>query len=193
MSRLLWPTELRVHFYFLEMVAVEGFEPPTSRVWTVRSSQLSYTASLSLVSYIQKWWILTGSNRRPPACKTGALPAELRTHKNIWSLVPKAGIEPARYCYHRILSPARLPIPPLRQFKDGVSGTIRTSDPLIKSQLLYLLSYGDNMVPTAGIEPATYWLQVNCSTNWAKSANGGEQRARTADPLLVRQMLSQLS
>ena len=26
--------------------------------------------------------------------------------------VPRAGIEPARYCYHRILSPARLPIPP---------------------------------------------------------------------------------
>ena len=23
--------------------------------------------------------------------------------------MPKAGIEPARYCYHRILSPARLP------------------------------------------------------------------------------------
>jgi hypothetical protein len=29
--------------------------------------------------------------------------------------VPKAGLEPARYCYHRILSPARLPIPPLRR------------------------------------------------------------------------------
>jgi hypothetical protein len=26
--------------------------------------------------------------------------------------VPEAGIEPARYCYHWILSPARLPIPP---------------------------------------------------------------------------------
>ena len=29
--------------------------------------------------------------------------------------VPRAGIEPARYCYHRILSPARLPIPPAGQ------------------------------------------------------------------------------
>ena len=28
-------------------------------------------------------------------------------------LLPKAGIEPARYCYRRILSPVRLPIPPL--------------------------------------------------------------------------------
>ncbi len=29
-------------------------------------------------------------------------------------LVPKAGLEPARCRHHRILSPARLPIPPLR-------------------------------------------------------------------------------
>jgi hypothetical protein len=26
--------------------------------------------------------------------------------------VPGKGIEPPRYCYHRILSPARLPVPP---------------------------------------------------------------------------------
>ena len=26
------------------------------------------------------------------------------------------------------------------------------------------------MVPTIGIEPTTYWLQINCSANWAKSA-----------------------
>ncbi len=26
------------------------------------------------------------------------------------------------------------------------------------------------MVPIAGIEPATYWLQVSCSTYWAKLA-----------------------
>ena len=26
----------------------------------------------------RKWWSLTGSNRRPPECKSGALPAELR-------------------------------------------------------------------------------------------------------------------
>ena len=28
----------------------------------------------------EKWWSLTGSNRRHPACKAGALPAELRPH-----------------------------------------------------------------------------------------------------------------
>ena len=26
------------------------------------------------------------------------------------------------------------------------------------------------MVPTIGLEPTTYWLQISCSTNWAKSA-----------------------
>ena len=29
--------------------------------------------------------------------------------------VPEAGIEPARPCEHRILNPARLPVPPLGQ------------------------------------------------------------------------------
>ena len=29
-------------------------------------------------------------------------------------MVPKTGVEPVRYRYHRILSPARLPIPSLR-------------------------------------------------------------------------------
>ena len=26
------------------------------------------------------WWSWTGSNRRPPACKAGALPIELQPH-----------------------------------------------------------------------------------------------------------------
>lgn len=30
-------------------------------------------------------------------------------------LIPAAGVEPARPCGHWILSPARLPVPPLRQ------------------------------------------------------------------------------
>ena len=31
-------------------------------------------------------------------------------------IVQEAGLEPARYCYHRHLKPARLPIPPLLHF-----------------------------------------------------------------------------
>lgn len=58
----------------LIMVAGARFELATFRVWTERSNQLSYPA-------VKKWWTLSGSNRRPPACKAGALPAELRAHK----------------------------------------------------------------------------------------------------------------
>ena len=31
-------------FYNKSLVAEEGFEPPTSRIWVVRSNQLSYSA-----------------------------------------------------------------------------------------------------------------------------------------------------
>ena len=30
-----------------------------------------------------RWWSISGSNRRPPACKAGALPAELRPHSGV--------------------------------------------------------------------------------------------------------------
>ena len=30
-------------------------------------------------------------------------------------MVPETGVEPVRYCYRRILSPVRLPVPPLRR------------------------------------------------------------------------------
>ena len=31
---------------------------------------------------MRQWWSLSGSNRRPPACKAGALPAELRPRQD---------------------------------------------------------------------------------------------------------------
>ena len=36
-------------------------------------------------------------------------------------IVQEAGLEPARYCYHRHLKPARLPIPPLLRTNDILS------------------------------------------------------------------------
>ena len=63
------------------LVAEEGLEPPTSRVWTVRSSQLSYSAIYCYL-LIFNWWRLGGSNPWPPAWKAGALPAELSPH--VW-------------------------------------------------------------------------------------------------------------
>ena len=51
-----------------------GIEPPTSPLSGVRSSHLSYGPRCSALH----WWSWSGSNRRPPECKSGALPAELQ-------------------------------------------------------------------------------------------------------------------
>ena len=75
------------------LVAEEGLEPPTSRVWTVRSSQLSYSAIYCYL-LIFNWWRLGGSNPWPPACKAGALPAELILHL----MVTRTGFEPVYAC-----------------------------------------------------------------------------------------------
>ena len=42
------------------------------------------------------WWSQTGSNRRPPACKAGALPAELWPHCDLGRarVVGLGGLEP---------------------------------------------------------------------------------------------------
>ena len=42
-----------------------------------------------------KWWRVPGSNRWPPACKAGALPAELTPHLGIWEVVGQNGLEPS--------------------------------------------------------------------------------------------------
>src|SRR3546814_13844335 len=42
----------------------------------------------------RRWWRMTGSNRRPPACKAGALPAELIPRSDKIVLVGQVGIEP---------------------------------------------------------------------------------------------------
>ena len=56
--------------------------------------------------------------------------------------MPATGVEPVRYRYHRILSPARLPIPPRRHTLNCVNGTYRarTCDPLLVRQMLSQLS-----------------------------------------------------
>ena len=43
------------------------------------------------VSVFRKWWRLAGSNRWPPACKAGALPAELNPHIHLLPFVEVVG------------------------------------------------------------------------------------------------------
>ena len=90
----------------------------------------------------------------------------------------------------------------------GASGRNRTNDTRIFSPLLYLLSYRGilsrksaqirkmryKMATRNGLEPST-----SSVTGWRanrlhhRARYGGNNRARTCDLLLVRQMLSQLS
>ena len=58
------------------VVGLGGLEPPASPLSGVRSNHLSYRPMCCAAS----WWSQSGSNRRPPACKAGALPAELWPH-----------------------------------------------------------------------------------------------------------------
>jgi|SRR5450432_857885 hypothetical protein len=67
---------------FFGLVGPGGIEPPTSPLSGVRSSHLSYGPRCK--NHRRKdrqryhWWSWSGSNRRPPECKSGALPAELQ-------------------------------------------------------------------------------------------------------------------
>ena len=54
------------------MVEGGGFEPPNPKGTDLQSVAFSHFATPPNV-----WWRMTGSNRRPSACKADALPAEL--------------------------------------------------------------------------------------------------------------------
>ena len=89
----------------------------------------------------------------------------------------------------------------------GASGRNRTSDTWIFSPLLYQLSYRgiEKTCKNSTFLQVTQWRpgtgsnrrplawQASVLTSWTTGPNGGNNRARTCDPLLVRQMLSQLS
>ena len=46
---------------------------------------------------------------------------------------------------------------------------IEPASSALKAEVIAIIRY-PHMVPTTGIELVTYWLQVSCSTYWAKSA-----------------------
>src|SRR5271165_4819101 len=82
------------------MVGPDGIEPSTSPLSGVRSSHLSY-GPRCLPS--QHWWSWSGSNRRPPECKSGALPTELQPLKKIIEASWTPGAGPA-HCLNSCLS-----------------------------------------------------------------------------------------
>ena len=66
------------------MVAATGFEPVTFRVWTERSSQLSYAAIIGFVYFVFlyfRWCPEPESNQRHEDFQSSALPTELSGQK----------------------------------------------------------------------------------------------------------------
>ena len=85
---------------------------------------------------------------------------------------------------------------------ESVGEKIRTPDLLIRSQTLYPAElrphiYFIRYMPETGIEPvrgvSSQDFKSCASASSATRAYNGRYRARTYDPLLVRQVLSQLS
>ena len=57
---------------------IEDRRDTNSDAWTnVGASSRARRSSRSTAPHLMAWWSQTGSNRRPPACKAGALPTEL--------------------------------------------------------------------------------------------------------------------
>ena len=87
---------------------------------------------------------------------------------------------------------------------DNGDGEIRTLDPLLARQVLSQLSYAPILMGLSGLEPPTSRLSGVRSNRLSykpifpafrlfPQAFGGDKRDRTADPLLAKQVLSQLS
>ena len=88
MSRMLWPTELRVQL--AKLVAGARLELATFRVWTGCSSQLSYPAVFTILQW-SGWQDL---NLRPLDPKSSALPSCATSRK---IMARPAGIEPTTF------------------------------------------------------------------------------------------------
>src|SRR5690606_20827560 len=88
---------------------------------------LKQTSATHVASY--GWWRMTGSNRRPPACKAGALPAELIPRvslRNDEHLVGLVGLEPttpalSRRCSNQL---SYRPKPVTRDLVSQIAGDV---------------------------------------------------------------------
>ena len=59
--------------------------------------------------------------------------------------------------------------PYLPVLQGSLSGSLKQ-----KKAVLFWITLLFWLVPAKGVEPSTFWLQVSCSTNWAKPARNGK-------------------
>jgi hypothetical protein len=171
------------------MERVKGIEP-SQPAWKAGALPLSYTRTKKI------WSGRRDSNPRPSPWQGDALPL---SHFRIIYFYFGGGdwIRTSEGVSQRIYSPSPLANSGTPPHSSGAGERNRTPNLLITSQLLCLLSYASTSLATRkGLEPST-----SSVTGWhsnrlnyrAVKLNGGRNRARTYDPLLVRQVLSQLS
>ena len=134
-------------------------------------------------TFISIWWSVGGSNSWPPACKAGALPAELWPHFNgredrIRTCDP---LVPNQMHYQAVLLPEWI----------GAPDRNRTHNLLIRSQTLYpielLAQFISHFSPLVYITITVYLLQELCQF-FLK--NGAQGRNRTGTDFEVRRILS---
>ena len=136
MSIFVCPTALRL---------LEDISRPTGRWNTARAVLDDHVGTCGA----QVWWSVSGSNRRPPACKAGALPAELtprsrfvvRLRRTFASRRPLAGRAPRS-------NPGARP----RKARHGVCVRRRRTTQ-------------ENLVGRDGLEPSTSRLSGVCSNH----------------------------
>ena len=139
------------------MVGAPGLEPGTSSLSEKRSNQLSYAPG-------SIWWSRRDSNPRHPACKAGALPAELRP--------PRRAPGPPGI---KRRNTSRTPASPA---PDGAASLIKGGDPAAGSPTATLLRLHPSHQPLLRrLSP----LQVESATSGAISSHdvtGGVYKAR---------------
>ena len=127
--------------------------------WSFCFQQLQ---SVSLLFRFKGWWRLAGSNRWPPACKAGALPAELNPHiVNITFtfLCNKTGLAFLRKSHGGSNMPqACLQEPPFESILDW---KLFSFNNLLSNRHSLPLFY---VVGQNGLEPSTSRLSVVCSS-----------------------------
>ena len=100
----------RCQWSALPGIGLDGLEPSTSRLSGARSNHLSYRPLLFLSWFpvLSIWWRWWESNPWPPACRAGALPAELHPHFSVMGFPPDPMNSEKKFKY--IIQYLRLPV-----------------------------------------------------------------------------------